>query len=109
MVVIALLTLLLIIAVTIPSLGGLYDRAQVEELIRKLEQHRENNDAYPASLEVVEINTEFCNKAERGIEYRVSNDGTRFTLSCFGRGPVVFSPAWESYNSETGRWTRMAE
>ena len=106
---IALLTMLLIIALTIPSLGGMYDRAQVAEVIRKLEQHREVNDAYPASLEVVEITTDFCNQAERGIDYRISSDGRRFTLSCFGRGPVVFSPVWESYDSETGKWTRMNE
>ena len=107
--VIVLVAILLIVAITVPSLSGMYDRAQVAKLIRKLEKHREVNGAYPASLEDMEITTEFCNEGERGLNYRVSSDGPRFTLSCFGRGPVVFSPVWESYDSETGKWIRMKE
>ena len=109
LVVIVLVAILVIVGISVPSLRGMYDRAQVAELIRKLEQHREVNGAYPANLEVLEITTEFCNEGERGLDYRVSSEGPRFTISCFGRGPVVFSPVWESYDSETGKWIRMQE
>ena len=103
----ALGTILLIVAITIPSLGGMYDRAEVTKLIANLDAFKAARGNYPKNLEPSGVTDAFCHDGTRGIDYRVENEGTEFTLTCFGRGPVFFSPKWEIYSSETGSWKGM--
>ncbi len=106
--VIVLVATLLIVVIALPSLPGMYDRARVAELIEKLEHYQAKQGSYPEKLEQLDVTLTFCNEGPRGMDYRPYGERSEFSLSCFGRGPFIFSGAWEIYSSETKNWMNLS-
>jgi hypothetical protein len=72
------------------------------KLVERLEEYRRAEGRYPEDLTQLDAESRFVPASDsRGIEYRPSEDGSEFLLTCFAFGR---SGLREAYSSRTGSW-----
>lgn len=103
-----------VLGVWIPSNRWVRNRGVALVLISDLEDYKKQHGTYPEEVDGFTENWGYtaCSSSNGVLRwrYRTYNERTEFTLTCFHRGPAIFSEeVWEGYSSKTKEWRTISD